>query len=203
MKKNLIRRSSIVAVLISLLMVTLTACGSEATVEEAKDSEVVIAEEAVIEEEAAAEVAEPEPTPEAVPEPTVEPTPETTEENTPESIVYEGIDMESTLSSGEWVSTFLGIIEEPKFVVTNSATNKKVIVEDGQEVVLESGDVLGVYLPGGILGGYTGVNVTGTENYGNYYVEFKIGVITQKSTLEVKIATDEGLKTINCTLVPN
>ena len=71
MKKNLIRRSSILAVPISLLMVTLTACGSEATVEEVKDSQIVIAEESVVEEVSTVEVAEPEPTPEVVPEPTV------------------------------------------------------------------------------------------------------------------------------------
>lgn len=203
MKKNLIRRSSILAVLISLLMVTLTACGSEATVEEAKDSQIVIAEEAVVEEEATVEVAEPEPTPEAVPEPTVEPTPETTEENTPEPIVYEGIDMESTLPAEEWVTTFLGIIEEPKFVVTNSATNKKVIVENGQEVVLEAGDVLGLYFPSGIIVGHAGINVSEMVSYNGCYAEPKDLTVTKESEFEVKVATMEGEKSANCILLPN
>ena len=147
MKKNLIRRSSILAVLISLLMVTLTACGSEATVEEAKDSQIVIAEEAVVEEEATVEVAEPEPTPEAVPEPTVV---ETVEPTTEEAPVYEGIDMESTLPGEEWIKTFDGIITVPKVVILNDETGRKQIVEDGDEVTINPDtDYIAIYLPGG------------------------------------------------------
>lgn len=145
MKKNLIRRSSILAVLISLFMVTLTACGSEATVEEAKDSQIVIAEEAVVEE-ATVEVAEPEPTPEAVPEPTVV---ETVEPTTEEAPVYEGIDMESTLPGEEWIKTFDGIITVPKVVILNDETGRKQIVEDGDKVTINPDtDYIAVYLPG-------------------------------------------------------
>ena len=145
MKKNLIRRSSILAVLISLLMVTLTACGSEATVEEAKDSQIVIAEEAVVEE-ATVEVAEPEPTPEAVPEPTVV---ETVEPTTEEAPVYEGIDMESTLPGEEWIKTFDGIITVPKVVILNDETGRKQIVEDGDRVNFNPDtDYIAIYLPG-------------------------------------------------------
>jgi len=147
MKKNLIRRSSILAVLISLLMVTLTACGSEATVEEAKDSQIVIAEEAVVEEEATVEVAEPEPTPEAVPEPTVV---ETVEPTTEEAPVYEGIDMESTLPGEEWIKTFDGIITVPKVVILNDETGRKQIVEDGDVITINPDtDYIAIYLPGG------------------------------------------------------
>ncbi len=149
MKKNLIRRSSILAVLISLLMVTLTACGSEATVEEAKDSQIVIAEEAVVEETAAVEVAESEhvPAPETVPEPTVV---ETGEEATEEAPVYEGIDMESTLPGEEWIKTFDGIITVPKVVILNDETGRKQIVEDGDVITINPDtDYIAIYLPGG------------------------------------------------------
>lgn len=146
MKKNLIRRSSILAVPISLLMVTLTACGSEATVEEVKDSQIVIAEESVVEEVSTVEVAEPEPTPEVVPEPTVV---ETVEPTTEEAPVYEGIDMESTLPGEEWIKSFDGIITVPKVVILNDETGRKQIVEDGDKVnVNPDTDYIAVYLPG-------------------------------------------------------
>ena len=56
------------------------------------------------------------------------------EETETQSVVYEGIDMDSTLPGLEWIETFNGVIEEPKFVIFNDETNKKVIVENGQEV---------------------------------------------------------------------
>ena len=81
-------------------------------------------------------------------------TEETTEEDaadrteeTSEGVVYEGIDMESTLPGLEWIATFDGIITEPKFVIFNDATNKKVIVENGQEVEFCDTDVFAVFLP--------------------------------------------------------
>lgn len=55
--------------------------------------------------------------------------------------------MESTLPGVEWVKTFEGIITEPKMVVFNDATNKKVIVEQGQEVEFATDDTLGIYNP--------------------------------------------------------
>ena len=36
--------------------------------------------------------------------------------------------MESTLPGVEWIKTFDGVIEEPKMVIFNDETNKKVIV---------------------------------------------------------------------------
>ena len=191
-------------VLLGVLMTILTARGSKATVEEAKDSQIVIAEEAVVEEEAGGEVSEPEPVEEAVPEVTVEETThEPTEEPMPEPIVYEGIDMESTLPAGEWVNTFFGIINEPKFVVTNSETKKKVIVEEGQKVTLEQGDVLGVYLNDGIMVGFKGIHVIATENVTNFYDEFELDTFTEETVFEAKISTTEGKKFISCILVPN
>ena len=68
-------------------------------------------------------------------------------EETSEEVVYEGIDMESTLPGLEWIATFDGIITEPKFVIFNDKTNKKVIVENGQEVEFCDTDVFAVFLP--------------------------------------------------------
>lgn len=68
-------------------------------------------------------------------------------EGTSEGGVYEGIDMESTLPGLEWIATFDGIITEPKFVIFNDATNKKVIVENGQEVEFCDTDVFAVFFP--------------------------------------------------------
>lgn len=133
-------------VLLGGLMVTLTACGSKATVEEVKDSQIAIAEEAVVEEEATVEVAEPESKPEEIPEPAVA---EIVEETTEEAPVYEGIDMESTLPGEEWIKTFDGIITVPKVVILNDETGRKQIVEDGDKVTINPDtDYFAVYLPG-------------------------------------------------------
>lgn len=68
-------------------------------------------------------------------------------EETSERVVYEGIDMESTLPGLEWIATFDGIITEPKFVIFNDETNKKVIVENGQEVEFCDTDVFAIFFP--------------------------------------------------------
>lgn len=68
-------------------------------------------------------------------------------EETSERVVYEGIDMESTLPGLEWIATFDGIITEPKFVIFNDKTNKKVIVENGQEVEFCDTDVFAIFFP--------------------------------------------------------
>lgn len=68
-------------------------------------------------------------------------------EETSEGVVYEGIDMESTLPGLEWIATFDGIITEPKFVIFNDKTNKKVIVENGQEVEFCDTDVFAIFFP--------------------------------------------------------
>ena len=60
---------------------------------------------------------------------------------------YAEIDMESTLSGVEWIKTFEGIITEPKLVVFNDDTNKKIILEQSQEVEFSDDDTLAVYIP--------------------------------------------------------
>lgn len=132
-----------------LIIATLTGCSSaeeptsgeganasiESTVETVQPTEeVVVSSEAEI-----------------APEPTVEATPEPT----PEVVVYEGIDMESTLPGAEWIATFEGVINEPKIVVYNDATNKKVIVENGEEVEFAADDTLAIYTAGAKVKEYT------------------------------------------------
>lgn len=179
------------------LMLTLTACSSKETAEETQTPATVV-EEASVEEEIVEETVEV-----AKPIPVEEVASESTEEVIPEPVVYEGIDMESTLPAGEWTGTFLGIINEPKFVVTNSETNKKVIVEEGQKVVLEEGDVLGVYTNGGGVVGYSGVRVIGVETVGIIYEGIELGAFTEETKFEAKVSSAEGKKFINCILVPN
>lgn len=77
----------------------------------------------------------------ATPEPTIEPTPESTPAPTP--------DTESTLTGIEWIKTFDGMIDEPKLVVFNDSTNKKVILEELEEVEFYDDDTLAVYIPKG------------------------------------------------------
>ena len=138
-------RRNLVALLLALLMVATTLIGCSSTAAEpaketkGEETRVAVKEEKV----EVAEVKEAEPTPEPTPEPTAEPTPEPT----PEPIVYEGIDMESTLPGKEWMNTFKDIILEPKLIVFNDETNKKIILEDGGEIFFEDGDVLALYAP--------------------------------------------------------
>lgn len=131
-KRNIL---NVLAVLVMLMAMLLTACSSGKT-DAAPASEETSAAEADKEAEQVKEEA-------AEPEPTAEPTPEPT----PEAVVYEGIDMESTLPGEEWIKTFDGIIDEPKLVVFNDDTNKKVIVENGQEVEFSRTDKLYIYVP--------------------------------------------------------
>ena len=132
---------ALLAVMVMLMATLLTACGSgkEANTSAAEDTTNVeaVKEADSTETTETEEVAEVET---AVEEPTAEPT--------PEPVVYEGIDMESTLPGLEWIETFNGVIDEPKMVIFNDDTNKKVIVENGQEVEFVSdSDNLAIFYP--------------------------------------------------------
>ena len=134
------KKSALLVVTITLMAALLTACSKDQSVASTSEAETEsTAEEAVpaenTEEEGTAEAAEPEPTAEPTPEPT------------PEAVVYEGIDMQSTLPGEEWIKTFNGIINEPKLVVFNDETNKKVIVENGEKVEFSKTDTLAIYGP--------------------------------------------------------
>ena len=147
MKKKAFKRKrnilNVLAVLVMLMAMLLTACSSGKT-DAAPASEEASAAEADKEaEQVKEEAAEPEPTA----EPTLEPEP--TPEPTPEAVVYEGIDMESTLPGLEWMATFDELdIKEPIIVVYNDDTNKKVIVNEGDKVEFsKSSDILAIYTP--------------------------------------------------------
>lgn len=136
MRKNLI---IFIVAIITLLMATMfIGCSSTTAEKETTGTETVVVKEEASEIAEAKDV-ESKPTP----EPTAKPAPKPT----PKPIVYEGIDMESTLPGEEWLLTFEGIITEPKFVIFNDETNKKVIVEEKEKVILESGDVFAIYTP--------------------------------------------------------
>ena len=128
---------SVLAVLIMLMATLLTACSNQSAAAPAKEEATEVKEDTAEVEQVKEEVAEPEPTA----EPTPEPTPE------PEVSKYEGIDMESTLPGIEWLDTFDGIINEPKLVVFNDDTNKKVIVENGDTVEFSLTDTMATYVP--------------------------------------------------------
>lgn len=76
----------------------------------------------------------------------------------PAKVVYEGIDMDSSLPGEEWIETFHGIIDEPKIVIFNDDTGRKTIVENGDTVVFNKSDTFGLYLPEGCF-----------ETMGSYY----------------------------------
>lgn len=134
------KKSALLVVTITLMAALLTACSNDQSAASTSETET----ESTAEEAVPAENTEGEGTAEAAePEPTAEPTPEPT----PEAVVYEGIDMQSTLPGEEWIKTFNGIINEPKLVVFNDETNKKVIVENGEKVEFSKMDTLAIYGP--------------------------------------------------------
>lgn len=134
MKKRTIKRNilSVLAVLVMLMATLLTACSNQSAAAPAKEEATEVKEDTAEVEQVKEEVAEPEPT----------------AEPTPEAVVYEGIDMESTLPGLEWMATFDGIVDKQIIVVYNDETNKKVIVNEGDEVEFsKSNDILAFYTP--------------------------------------------------------
>lgn len=125
---------SVLAAAVMLMAILLTACGSGQAAVASTEAEAAKVETAKAEE---AEPTAPVETKEA--EPTAEPT--------PEPVTYEGIDMKSTLPGKEWIQTFDGVINEVKFVVFNDETNKKMILENGQEVEFSDTDTFAIYYP--------------------------------------------------------
>lgn len=144
MRSKADKRKNILSTLVVFVMATgflLTACSSggkanTSTKENSEKAEIPKQEvtETVEQEEPKAEEI-------ATPEPTIEPTPEPTPAPAP--------DTESTLPGVEWIQTFDGMIDEPKLVVFNDSTNKKVILEELQEVEFYDDDTLAVYIPKG------------------------------------------------------
>ena len=195
-KRN--HRSSLIVVLslVLLMAITLTACSSGKTVEETKVSETVTTKEEVAEAEVAEVESEPtaEPTPEATAEPTAEPT--------PEPIVYEGIDMDSDLPCKEWVETFRGVIEEPKLILFNDETNKKVIIEENGKVEPEEGDKLALYIPDGIVIGSVICPLLEETYTDNGYNEFELGTWEYEIEVPIRVEFVTDLITMEYVMIP-
>ena len=143
MKKRTENPGILVALTMSMMLtIFLSACGSDQAATPISEEEIT---EVVSDLEETTEPAEGESTEVTEPEESAEI--ETAPETESEQVVYEGIDMESTLPGAEWIATFNGIITEPKFVIFNDDTNKKVIVENGQEVEFDDTDVFAIFFP--------------------------------------------------------
>lgn len=130
-RKNILR---VLVVLSMLMAIILTACGSNKVALSSSEEETTKVEETESTVPAKNEIEEV-----ATPEPTVEATPESTPEPT--------LDMESTLPGVEWIQTFDGIVDEPKLIVFNDETNKKIILENWEEVEFYDEDTLAIYIP--------------------------------------------------------
>ena len=156
-RKNIL---STLVVLVMAMALLLTACGSsQATSNQEETTEPATSPET----EVAEEVAEPEVKEE------VEEVVQENEEEPIETDPYAEIDMESTLPGVEWMQTFDGIIEEPKLVVFNDSTNKKVILEELQEVEFYDDDTLAVYIPKDRGNVVTNENISGAYEEIEYY----------------------------------
>ena len=127
-------------------------------------------------------------TAEATAEPTKEPSSEVEPTEEP-SVVYEGIDMNSTLSGQEWLETFIGVIEEPKVVVFNDNTGKKVIVEQEGEVTINpEEDAIALYFPEGYSNGSarSGIALADEVIDGEYYSIYYFDSETMREAKEGK-----------------
>lgn len=197
MKKRTIKRSILSALVVTIMLMAalLTACSSGQVTETPAKEETTKAEvtEETAEVEQEEEVATPEPT----------------EEPAPEPVVYEGIDMESTLPGEQWVASFYGIIDEPKLVVFNDETNKKVIIEEGQEVDFAPADKVAIYIPNEHEGYYVrNKNYMLLQSYFNYNSSGITVLDTLASNkkvgdsvpLEVEIEYDGADMTLSATL---
>lgn len=195
MKKRIIQTSGkrknvcYIMVVIAMLMATiLTACGSNKATEPSTEAETTKVETAK------EEVAEPATPPEIEEVAEPEPTP------TPEDSKYPGIDMESTLPGEEWIESFDDTaIEEPLIIVYNDETNKKIIVNEDDELEFsKSSDVLALYTPDRekisldiLPGGFDETRIESDVSKSKKEVYYKKGVTSendkQKCTLTITI----------------
>lgn len=192
------------AAMVLTLMTVLTACGSAQATGTDVEQETIETTDITDTKE---EITEPgEITESEMSEETVEP--EVTEEPAMEAVVYEGINMDSTLPGAEWVATFEGIIDEPKLVVFNDETNKKVILENEQEVDFSLTDKIVIYIPQGHNGGYIknkgfifssnmNYNSSGRTVLDNLGSKYKVG---DQVPLEVLLTYDDADLTLRATL---
>lgn len=195
MRKNTL---TLLAVMVMLMATLLTACGSKKAAAPSNDAETTKVETAQAEETEPAETTKVEEVAEV--EPTAEPTPEDTK--------YDGIDMESTLPGVDWIKTFDGIIEEPKMVIFNDETNKKMILENGQKVEFLENDTLLIYIPvkmeAYIESAQNDYNTFDeATGYKNYYILSKLSILIHDGD-EVPLVYNikgDGEYTLDVTLI--
>lgn len=137
MKKKKTHAKHYVTLTIALaLTVALTGCSSAENPEPKEEANASTEKVAETKVEEKAETAEAEnKNEEAIPE-AAESASEPTAEPTPEPVVYEGIDMESTLPGEEWIKTFEGVVDEPVAIIYNDNTGRKEIIQEGSIVKL-------------------------------------------------------------------
>lgn len=202
MKKTRIR----LCIILTVIMFTITFIGCNKSIEipESQNSEInppttLTTEDKV----SSAPQATLEVTLEPTPKPTIEPTPEPT----PELIVYEGIDMESTLPGIDWMATFSSVFETPKFVVFNDETNKKQIIENEQSVEFSTNDTLAIFVPSGyFVGGCDGTGISEFVTYNGYCCEiiFRENYKIAQDTIIVDIYDANMEKSeMKCTILPS
>lgn len=176
MKKNdneIRNKRTKVMTLLLVLIFAFALCGCKKDAAKGEKPDVIIDDEATTP--APTKV----PVEEATPEPTEVPVEEATPEPTEEpSVVYEGIDMDSTLNGQDWLETFVGVIDEPKVVVFSDITGKKVIVEqEGEVTVNPDEDAMALFIPEGYTDGHTSSGIAktdnqiSTENYKIFYLD--------------------------------
>ena len=143
--KRFTRIATVFAVLLS--MAALSACGRDASTPAAESTQAVdVQAEAVQAETEAVNESTSAETGTDTSKTAKGPIKEADMEN-PEPVQYEGIDLNSTLPTTEWIKTFPGVIDVPKFIICNDATNYKVIAEDGQKIKFHRDDKVLLYCP--------------------------------------------------------
>lgn len=173
---------------LSLSLVCLVACGGETTDKQTATGNKESDQQVVV------DTSEAEVTPAPTAEPEADVTPATEEPAPPqEPVVYEGIDMDSTLNGQDWLETFIGVIDEPKVVVFSDITGKKVIVEQDAEVtfILDE-DAMALFIPEGYTDGHVSTGIfrdsnkisIGAEYYSIFYLD------SEKMREEMKGITD-------------
>lgn len=179
----------IVLMLIAIFsMCCLVACGGETTEKQTATGNKESDQQVVV------DTSEADGTPAPTAEPEADVTPATEDPApTQEPVVYEGIDMDSTLNGQDWLETFIGVIDEPKVVVFSDITGKKVIVEQDAEVTFNlDEDAMALFIPEGYAdarvstGIFTDSNKIsiGTEYYKIFYLD------PEKMREEMKGITD-------------
>lgn len=142
--KNLIKKISFTFAMILTVIFSLTACSS------GQEKEINV-ENTTISMESLSEAIVEEPETSTITDITIESESEVTPtDNTlklSKPVVYEGIDYESDLPGVEWFDSFVGIIDEPKMVILNDNTNKKMIVENGATVEFAMDDLFAIWVP--------------------------------------------------------